>query len=233
MISLLVPTRGRPLNVARMAESARATASSEIEFIFRVDDDDPDAMPARMDYSDTTVLIGSRTTLSQLWNECQLAATADIFMQCDDEVIFRSDGWDQKVMSAFADYPDRIAFVHGQDLHQPAGTFGALGFLHRRWVDTVGYFPPPYFSCDYGDTWLNDVANAIGRRRYLPDVITEHMHPIAGKGVWDVTHTERLMRGTADDTPGLYASLAGKRAEDADKLRTVMGTPIWKIEKRS
>jgi hypothetical protein len=43
MISLLVPTRGRPANVARFLNSAAATARTPqaIEAVFYVDDDDP------------------------------------------------------------------------------------------------------------------------------------------------------------------------------------------------
>lgn len=169
-----------------------------------------------------TEVVKPRDMLSQLWNDCAAEAHYEVMMQCDDEVIFRTESWDKLVLEAFDRIPDKIAFVHGQDLHQPAGQFGTLGFLHRRWVDTVGYFTPPYFSCDYGDTWLNDVSNMIGRRVYIPEIITEHMHPVAGKAQWDTTHMERLNRGSRDDVGGLYARLAPKRAEDAQKLRAVM-----------
>lgn len=223
LISLLCPTRGRPGNVARMTASARETASGPVEFVFRADDDAPGSVPAEVAaMPDVRVVTGPRVTLSALWNECHAAASGDIFMQCDDEAVFRSEGWDEQVTAAFAAVPDRIAFVHGRDGHQPDGTFGTLGFLHRRWTDAVGYFTPPYFSCDYGDTWLNDVANALGRRVYLPGVVTEHMHPVAGKGQWDVTHLERLSRGSADNVAGLYASLGAERDADVARLRAVM-----------
>lgn len=221
MISLLCPTRNRPGNVARMMASARATASGPLEFVFYTDSDAP--LPERITSAPDAVTIrGERIVLSAMWNECAAKASADIMMQCDDEVIFRSQGWDTMVLAAFGTIPDMIAFVHGRDLYQPDGTFGTLGFLHRRWVDTVGYFTPPYFSCDYGDTWLNDVSNALGRRVYLRDVITEHCHPIAGKGTWDQTHLERLARGRQDNVAGLYESLASGRAADVAKLRAVM-----------
>ena len=223
LISLLCPTRGRPGNVARMVASARETAAGPVEFVFRADVDAPGSVPGEVAAApDVTVVFGPRVTLSALWNECHAAASGDIFMQCDDEAVFRSAGWDAQVAAAFAAVPDRIAFVHGRDGHQPDGTFGTLGFLHRRWTDAVGYFTPPYFSCDYGDTWLNDVANALGRRVYLPGVVTEHMHPVAGKAGWDVTHLERLSRGSADNVAGLYASLGAERDADVARLRAVM-----------
>src|SRR6266487_3154917 len=190
-----------------MMASARSTAAGPVQFVFRVDEDDPQALPDDMDYRDVMVAAGPRAVLSSLWNDAYRYSAGEIVMQGDDEVIFRTPGWDQLIEDAFSQVPDRIAFVHGRDGHQPDGTFGTLGFLHRRWPDAVGYVTPPYFSCDYGDTWLNDVANELGRRVYLPEVMTEHMHPVAGKGEWDRTHQERVARGAQDDVAGLYASL--------------------------
>jgi hypothetical protein len=204
-----------------MIASARDTSSTPLEFVFYTDDDAP--LPGAItELPDVVAIVGPRITLSAMWNECAKRAAGQVLMQCDDECVFRSPDWDVAVHGVFGRLPDKIAFVHGRDLHQPDGAFGTLGFLHRRWVDTVGYFTPPYFSCDYGDTWLNDVSNMIGRRIYLPDVVTEHMHPIAGKGEWDQTHQERLARGGRDDVAGLYARLAPKRVEDAAKLAAVM-----------
>ncbi len=205
-----------------MMGTARITAAGDdIEFVFYCDEDA--LLPVDISLEPgVTVISGPRIVLSATWNECFTYAHGDIVMQGNDDVLFRTPGWDQAVEDAFSQIPDRIAFVHGQDLHQPPGTFGTLGFLHRTWVKAVGYVTPPYFSSDYGDTWLNDVANALDRRVYLPEVITEHMHPAAGKAEWDQTHMERLARGSRDDVAGLYASLAPAREEDVRKLRAVM-----------
>jgi hypothetical protein len=34
------------------------------------------------------------------------------------------------------------------------------------------------------NAWLA-LGRAIGRIRYLPDVVVEHVHPVAGKAQWD------------------------------------------------
>ena len=224
VISLLCPTRNRPANVIRMTDSALSMASSpdDVEFAFYCDDDAPGSVPEIIaDGPGVKVVTGPRIVLSDMWNKCFEACTGQIAMQCDDEAVFRSPGWDAQVRDAFDAIPDRIAFVHGSDGHQPP-TFGALGFLSREWVQAAGRFTPPYFSCDYGDTWINDVANAIGRRVFVPGLVIEHLHPIAGKAQWDETHGERLARGSRDSVAALYASLAGEREADAAKLRAVM-----------
>ena len=218
MISILCPTRNRTESMRRLIHSARQTASNpvELEFIFYVDDDDEvSAMVA--DEEGTTAVRGPRIVLSEMWNRCWDEATRDVAMHCGDDIIFRSPNWDLHVLHAFERFPDRIAIVHGRDGYQDAG-LATHSFIHRNWVDTLGYFVPPYFSSDYNDTWLTEVADALGRRVYLPDVYTEHMHPVAGKGVWDQTHQERLARHSRDNVDQLYRELQPKRLEDIAKL---------------
>jgi glycosyltransferase involved in cell wall biosynthesis len=226
VISILCPTRGRPDNIRRLVASAVETAADQrFEFVFYVDDDDPASVETLAEYHDTydrvTCITGERVVLSQMWNVCFAHARGDVLMHCGDDIVFRSPGWDRMVLDAFDGQPDRILFVHGRDGVHDAN-FGTHGFIHRRWVETVGYFVPPYFSSDWNDTWLNDVANMLGRRRFLPDLYTEHMHPVVGKAEWDLTHQERMARHTRDNVDVLYASLAQERAEDAEKLGAVM-----------
>src|SRR5262245_52599602 len=156
-----------------------------------------------------------------MWNRCAEAATYDVMMHCGDDIIFRTSNWDQRVIDQFDRYDDRIVFVHGEDGIQH-GNIGTHGFLHRRWVETVGYFVPLYFSSDYNDLWLSQVADALGRRVYLPDVYTEHMHPVVGKAPLDQTHQDRLARHQRDNVDQLYRDLAGRRDEDVVKLRRVI-----------
>ena len=73
MISILLPSRGRPDNIVRLANSIFETASnpSEIEIIVRLDEDDP-KLEQYMDNppKQTTYFTGPRVVLSELWNEC-------------------------------------------------------------------------------------------------------------------------------------------------------------------
>ena len=220
-ISVLCPTRGRPENVRRLAATALGTAAGVIELVLYADDDAPGSVPqdvAVMPW--VKVVTGPRIVLSDTWNKCWERASADVFMMCGDDVAFRTPGWDQVVLAEFGRWADRIVFVHGEDGIQGPG-FGSHGFIHRKWADTVGYFSPPWFSCDFCDTWLNHVAITLGRSVRVP-ILTEHMHPNAGKGDWDRTHQERAARGASDNVQALYDSMADRRAADAGKLRAVM-----------
>lgn len=224
VVSVLCPTRNRPGNVARLIDSARATAAGEIEFVFYTDTDAP-LPPDLVTRPGVKVICGPRITLSDMWNACYDEAAADILMQCGDDIVFATPGWDTMVAAEFGKYPDRIVFVHGNDLlHGPA--LGTHGFLHRRWVQTVGYFTPDGFVSDYGDTWINDLADRIGRRVYLGDLITEHLHPAAGKAEWDQTHTERLARHGAENPAALFEARAPEREADAARLRAAITAAV-------
>jgi hypothetical protein len=110
--------------------------------------------------------------------------------------------------------------VHGDD-GVNGDKFAAFPVIHRKWVDTVGYFSPPGFPGDFCDTWLFDVANMIGRRKYLPFTM-EHMHVVFGKAPMDSTYREKFARDKQINAKALYDSRLAERERDADKLRKVM-----------
>lgn len=180
-----------------MADSIIATATlpDQIEVVVYVDDDD-------RSYDD--IDLGIRTTwvrgprshnglvnLSVMWNCCYVASTGDILMHCGDDIVFRTQGWDDVVRSAFDAVPDKILFAFGRDGYQV--NFGTHGFVHRTWIDTVGYLFPPLFVSDFNDTFLNDVSKLVGRHQEI-DILTEHMHYIMGKAEVDQNTRERLAR---------------------------------------
>jgi hypothetical protein len=221
-ISVLCPTRNRPDSVRRFAESALKMTCGEIELVFYADDDAPGSVPPEIAaMPEVTVVTGPRIVFSDMWNKCLAVAKADIFMESGDDAVFRTPGWDQAVEDAFGEYPDRILLAYGDDLIW-GEKLSTHSFVHRRWTDALGYIAPPWFAADCCDAWLYDIAGMIGRRRFLPGVITEHLHPSVSKGSWDRTHQERLARGRRDNVQALYKSLAARREQDAGKLRAVM-----------
>lgn len=228
-ISILCPTRGRPQQVDAMLKSIEETATVLPEVIFYVDDDD-DGLPQEGRWPGVKVLRGPRILMTEMWNRCAEVATGEILALGNDDFRYRTKGWDDQVRRAFAAFPDRIALVHGDDGYW-GSKFGTHCFLHRAAVDTVGYFQAPYFSSDYGDTWTNDVYNALNRRIFLPFVI-EHLHPVAGKGEWDKTHKERLERHKKDNVEKLYKDLESLRVADTVKLRAKFNIP-WQPKEQA
>jgi hypothetical protein len=235
LISVLCPTRKRPNNMQSLVSSAMKTAESinNIEFVFYIDRDDgmsqkkieelyreqTAAAVSGKDFPKIKHVVGERIILSQMWNECLKVSSGSIFMHCGDDILFRSDNWDSLVIDAFDEYDDKIVLVYGNDGLQNEG-LSTHGFVHRKWVDAVGYICPPYFSCDWNDRWLFDVAKHLRRTKWIPEVFTEHLHPDSGKSELDETHRERIDRGKRDNVSSLYhgAEMHIKRTEDIQKL---------------
>lgn len=227
-ISILCPTRNRPEYVKTMLQSLRETSTVMPEVVFYVDEDD-ESFPHPQLGKEIRIVGGPRILMTEMWNRCAEVATGEIMLLSGDDVLFKTKGWDDQVRRAFAAFPDRLIMVHGDDGIW-GSKFGTHCFLHRAWVDAVGYFSPPYFSSDYGDTWINDVFNAVGRRVYLP-IVTEHLHPIAGKRKADKTDLERLDRHKRDDVQKLYEDLTPERLGAIRNVEARLGKP-WK-EKES
>lgn len=215
LISVLAPTRGRPAALQEMADSVFRTAEN-VEVLAYVDDDDP------ADYSNiegVRIITGPRVTLSDCWNRLAAEADGTILGMGSDDIRYRTPGWDTSVRAVINSFTDRIVFVYTEDgIHNER--LGTHGFVSREWVEAAGMFTWPGFAMDYADTWLNDIARRIHRAVFIPGVMVEHLHPIAGKAEWDQTHRERLARGVG--MGDLWNRLEPERVRIAGKLKEVM-----------
>ena len=117
-ISILSPTRNRPVFVSQMMKSCISTASypDKIEFVFYLDSDDlksEDSIRStayKLNIENNIVIVrGERIVLSQMWNVCWQNSNADIFMHGSDDIRFRTKGWDEIVLNEFEQYPDKIS----------------------------------------------------------------------------------------------------------------------------
>ena len=228
MISLLLPSRKRPKIFSRMVKSVRDTATNPVEIVARFDDDDLNsAEAARQDGA--IVIIGPRIRkITALWNECFDACHGQIVAQWNDDVVVCTSDWDQMVEQSFAEVPDKILLVHGDDILGHRGNFGPHSFVSRRWVECVGKFIYPYYTSDFGDAGLVELADRIGRRRFVPFVI-EHRHFSHGfPEMEDETTKERLQRHAEDDPDSIYYSpeKMQERIRDANKLAKLMDSEV-------
>jgi len=228
-ISVLAPTRGRPNSMMELTDSVFTTAkhSEFVDIIFYIDSDDEESQSCANQLAETygrvKAVIGERIVMSDMWNKCCYASDADIFMQCADDARMRTIGWDGVVRDKFASIEDRIGFVFGYDGIHPKGSFGTLGFLHRKWVEAIGYFLPPFFEADYSDTWINDVGRMLDRF-YFIDIFTEHLHVSVGKHPMDKTHEDRIKRYSDNNVVQKYADSLDLRIQDAKKLYEVIAS---------
>ena len=121
-------------------------------------------------------VIAPRCNLSGL-EQAYEKASGEIFFHAGDDLIFKTRLWDEMVFYQFRQSKDKILLLEAADgFHAPEKNFLTHGFLHRNWW-RLWIFCAPYFSSDFNDTWLNEVADMIGRKIYLENLLIEHMHP--------------------------------------------------------
>ena len=143
-------------------------------------------------------------------------ATGNIIMFAADDIVFRTPQWDVIVQKKFDEYEDKILFVYGEDGYQK-GRIGTHGFIHRYWMELLGYVLPPKLASTYTDEWITELSERVGRRCYMPELLIEHLHPAVGKAPMDVIYTTR--KEVPGDIGAFYKELEPDRIRDADKLK--------------
>jgi len=197
MISICLPTRGRPESFKKMYISAlqNAVEPDEIQFVVYRDNDDESIYEYPKNHKEVR---GERIIQSQMYNECQKVATGPIYMFAADDIVFCTKDWDKRVAETFEKYPDKILFVFPNDKRYRS-RFGSTGFMHKNWVDALGYFLPPYFAAQYADNWVNCISGGVNRKIYLGDVIIVHCVITDDK-----THAEYWRRGQELQSKRVY-----------------------------
>lgn len=218
MVSLLAPTRKRPDRFVEFYKSVMNTADkrTQVEVVAYIDDDDNSY--DEIELPRLTKVKGAGLNLSQKWNMAYENSKGDYLGMGADDVIFRTKGWDTIIKKAIDQYPDKIAFVFGDDSSPSGRKHGTHGFIHRNWAEATGYFVPPYFADNYVDLWLNVVANMIGRKHYV-DIFTEHMHFGFDKSDLDDTYEKGRERAHTGVSRRTYDEKTPERELDAQKLR--------------
>lgn len=218
MISICVPTRGRPEFFKRMCLSSLKNASNpnDIEFVIYRDNDDNSIYEY---FGNHQEVVGDRINHSQTFNECYKIAAGPIYMLGADDMVFYTKEWDIRVKEAFDQSADKIIFAYPNDRYARS-RFGTNPFLHKNWIETVGYFAPPYFAAWYSDYWLNDVATKINRRVFLRGAVIKEIGIDEHAGqIDDKTQEEYDKRKHEYNCKGIYLSKEDERKKNAELLQ--------------
>jgi len=187
VIAVVVPSRGRPGNIAALIEAWRTTSHGYATLDVVVDEDDPCVDEyTRLDLpgGDTWVIEPRRLggALNYVCPQIAEREHVDMVGFMGDDHRPRSDGWDIVIDTAGMDAPPAV--VYGNDLVHGPGLPTAV-FMDARIVRTLGHFVLPGQIHLWMDNYWKTLGEQLGTLRYLPDVVIEHVHPITGKAEWD------------------------------------------------
>lgn len=193
-LTIFVPTRGRPKKLLDFWGEFERTKTANSRVVFVIDGDDPEraAYVARCPEG-ATMLIAPDTKRGMVgalnWAFGAMFGAAGGFGFASgfmgDDHRPRTMGWDQAYLDAL--HGLHTGFVYGDDLFQGERIPTQIA-MTTDIPKTLGWMCPPQFEHLFVDNVWLDLGKGIDRIKYLPEVVIEHMHPIAGKARSDRTY---------------------------------------------
>lgn len=192
-LMVIVPSRSRPHTVAELAEAMAATCTEPTTFVVAIDDDDPSAADYRQAVTAAAsdgarvrwasqpsgTMVSATNTVALAAAECDNPPAAMAFLGDDHRP--RTRGWDRAYLDALATLP---GITYGDDLVQHSALPTQFA-VSTPVVQALGHMAPPVLAHLYVDNYWRDLGQAAGCISYLPHVIVEHLHPVAGTAQWD------------------------------------------------
>lgn len=174
-VSVLVPTRNRLDRLLTLLRSyAATTRGSEraSELVFRVDNDDLPTMRLLGPLPHKLVVgprDGGYADLPKFFNQLAEAATGEVLMLGNDDVVFKTPQWAPQILQVANRYPDGL-FNIGVRTHNESHF--PLSIVSAAVVRQLGFIYDPRIF--WGDIYLRDVMGRLGRQVLLPQVEIEH-----------------------------------------------------------
>jgi hypothetical protein len=219
--SLILPTRGRLYLVNRLLDSIIETTSNldSLEIILCVDEDDTESRQITHPLlSIRMISIPKRTSgMGDIFKLCYEKNTSRYMILINDDVVFRTNNWDIKILEALSPFPDEVVLVYPNDLYY-GRKLSSFSVISRTVCDLMSGVCPSGYRSHGIDSHIFDIFErlaALGfeRRKYLPKVIFEHMH----YGVTLASYEGNYCPDHSQDQL-LFSSFADKRQEIAVKM---------------
>lgn len=220
---MIVPSRGRPDSIAELARAWERTITGSSVLLVAVDDDDPELAAYEALAADVWVEFGPRRWAARTLNRYAHSCAADHFALgfMGDDHRPRTKGWDTRFVETLREMGSGV--VYGNDLFQGENLPTAVA-LTSDIVLALGYMVPPELIHMYMDNFWLDLGKALRRIRYLPDVVIEHVHPMAGKTEWDDGYREvNAPMRYAHDKLAYERWIADESYEALRRVRAVCG----------
>lgn len=205
-------------------ESARVMATEQIRYLVLVDWDDP-TLP-EYEALGLDVMEVPRGGYVSALNDAALVLhdQTDIIGAYQDDLLFRTPGWDVRVRETLA----TPGIAYGDDLLQGEWHPTAV-FMSTAIIRALGWLALPTLRHQWADDVWKSLGTEAGCLRFMPDVVIEHIHPAAGKAEMDPGYervfgeNDGAQEQATSDYNAYHAWLADGMEADVAKVRAVLG----------
>ena len=176
MIHVLMPTRNKPEEIQRVCSEIKG---SECRLWLYVANDDPRLNEYKsLQLPDmATVIYGEPLGFSRGINHLASLASQDQFatmlMRAEDDFYFKP-GWDKKYRDAA--WQDGIFMIWCNYVLKGPDSEPHTAAIGINWYKTLGWFSLPGVQHWYCDNVLREIAERIGRSKYIPAPMIVHEH---------------------------------------------------------
>ncbi len=195
MISVLLPSRGRPEALAASIQSLREKARrpDQVEILVAADPDDQATATAAFELGCPCWVAPVRYGYSRLnlyFNELARLAGGSWLVLWNDDARMETQGWDEIINVLGGSYLPSGAKIHVCDLwvdgHSP--DLCTFPVISRAIYQAAGGYSPHTCHCD---TWWQDIGRALGVIKPIP-VRVDHQRADLTGGHNDTTYHEGL-----------------------------------------
>ena len=235
LISLLLPTRGRPAFVDRLFASIAETTShmDQVEVVLYVDEDDTGSHD--LDSKDFRVvrIVGPALSMGGYNSACLEKARGDVLILANDDMVIRTPGWDDRIRAMNVEFEDRIYLGYANDLFKES-RFCTFPIMSRRTCELLADPYPVAYRRAFIDVHLFDIFKrfqhaGFDRIRYYDDLVFEHLHYRTGKAPYDETYGYARSGRFSDDPT--FIALTAMRSTAAKRLLSVIrNEPIVAVD---
>ena len=184
---VVVPTRGRPENAARLSKAFKETAGPNTDLLFCADANDPSdyegAVPRHQLRRGTPARLGpwlNRIAVKE-------AKRFSVIGFMGDDHLPETPHWDTEIAQAVTAV--RYGMAYGDDGYQHENLPTAV-FMSADLITRLGWMVYPGLTHLYIDNHWKDIGEALNSLTYLRHVSIRHMHRDLGLAENDETYVQ-------------------------------------------
>ena len=221
-ISMVIVTRNHPERMPGVLQNIVDTADNPegLEILIATYSGDPESHNFEHESLDIQTLIFQQPPGGAEWgNGAIRESSGRIIFGRTDNCLFRSNGWDTKIINIYNQFPDDIVFINANDL-----TFkdrlAIFPIYSRKHFDILGHWVDPRYEWHRTDDHIHhtyDILRRLGHDRivYREDIVLEYLNVRMEGGAKISNHAGQA---TYPHDALLYHATFDDRKADAFKL---------------